>query len=79
MLSLWHTHGSAPRSSYLPCHVLARWERSELEQETETPPGKITRADVVPVSLLSGVFLVLSGQCNTGAPVDRPGRSCIAV
>ena len=38
VLSLWQTHGSAPRSSYLPCQ---RWlhgnARSYVEQRTERP------------------------------------------
>ena len=40
----------------MPCQILAQSERSQLEQKNEMSPGKITGADVVPVSLLSGDF-----------------------
>ena len=34
------------------------------------PPAKRMVADVVPVSLLSGVYSVFCGQCSTGATRD---------
>ena len=40
MLSLWHTHGSAPRSSYPVCQILARWKHSELDRKTKCPQEK---------------------------------------
>ena len=42
---------SAPMSSYLPCHFLARSERSELEQKNKMSSGKRTGSNMVPVSL----------------------------
>ena len=33
MLSMWHTHGSAPWSTHLSRQVLAQWEHSEQENE----------------------------------------------
>ena len=32
LLSIYHTHESAPRSPYLPCQIVDRWKNSELEQ-----------------------------------------------
>ena len=32
LIVLRHTHGSAPRSPYLPCEILDQWKSSELEQ-----------------------------------------------
>ena len=32
LLSLCHTHGSAPRSPYMPCQIMDQWKSSELEQ-----------------------------------------------
>ena len=60
MLSLWQTHGSTPRRSCLPFQILAGWKRSELEQKNESPRKKKTAADVIPVSLLSGVLTKIS-------------------
>ena len=40
MLSLWHAHGSAPRSSYPVCQTLARWKHSELGRKTNCPQEK---------------------------------------
>ena len=76
VLSLWHAHGSAPRSSYLPCQNLARWKHSELLQSIKQniPRKKVlplrivirntdyerTVADVDPVVLLSGCLCFVS-------------------
>ena len=64
MLSLWHTHGRAPRSSYLPCRMLAHWKRSKLYRAGKRKVlRKKTAADVIPVSLLPGV-LSMSAFCG---------------
>ena len=37
LLPLCHTHGSAPRSPYLPCQVMDQRKKSELEQNYVVP------------------------------------------
>ena len=56
VLSLWHTHGTAPRRSYQVRQFLARWKRTALDQNNKTSWGKKKAADVLPLSLLSGLF-----------------------
>ena len=49
-LSLWHTHGSAPRSSYPVCQFLARWKRLELQYtEKRNVLRNKKAADVLPL------------------------------
>ena len=40
MLSLYHTHESAPRNSYSACQFLVRKERVGLEQKNKSPRKK---------------------------------------
>ena len=64
-VALAHTHGSAPRNSYLPCQILARLKRSELEQTNEMSSKENGgRRDSSSVFVV-GTFFVFCGQCDT--------------
>ena len=43
LLSLCHTHGSAPRSPHLPYQIMDSWKSSELEQNDGISYRKIQR------------------------------------
>ena len=67
VLSLWHTHGSAPRSSYISgLPFFCSMETFGARQKNEMSSEKQNKGDVLPLTLLSGLSFVFCGQCNTG-------------
>ena len=74
MLSLWHTHGSAPRSSYPVCQFLARRKRLELDRKT-TRPQKRKRGRRASIGFVVGVFGNISFFVGSGTQAyGRWGR-----
>ena len=64
-----HTHGSAPRSPYLPCQIMVQRKSSELKNNYGISCRKNWEAGVVPVVDLiahSAKKTFFCGQFNTG-------------
>ena len=59
MLTMWHTHGSAPWSTHLSRQVLAQWEHSEQENELSI----LLYMKKYGGGRGSRVFICLSGVC----------------
>ena len=72
MLSLWHTHGSAPGSSYLVCQKFGSMEtfgdRAENEMSSDKKNGGIRASIVLFVGAFFFLFLCFVGSATQVRP-----------